>query len=56
MKHTRKELSIYVAAIGAGAAGASPFLPDTVIGSPRAIALAVAAGAAAIAVVLRGAT
>jgi hypothetical protein len=46
--------SVRVAAVAVVFAAIAPFLPDTVPGSPRALALGAAAGLAALAVVLRG--
>lgn len=52
----RKELSVYVAALAAGFAAMSPFLPDTAVGSPRAVVFALSVGLASVAVALRGTT
>lgn len=51
---SHRNLSLYLAAGAAACAAVAPFLPDTTTGSPRSVALALAAGLAAVAVVLRG--
>lgn len=53
-KRHRKEVSLYLAAGAAFVWGLIPALPDTNVGSPRAIATGIAGGLTAAAVLLRG--